>query len=198
MKPNRQIFTQPIRVSALQAAKRKALAPLKVFVAGPYIEKSWSDADLSGKQPSARLRIEIIKLIETEYAHQVVIGEHRGVVEIGDQNYRSMSSVLVTEIDLVREADCIIIIPSSAGSFCELGAWSREENLCKKMLILADNNHKDKQSYISLGVFKTAEHLSATIEWIDYTDVDACSLIVRRFVDRSEDKAMVRMTLNGN
>lgn len=197
MKPNRNSFTKPIQNSLLNAARRKLFRPLNIFIAGPYIEKNWTDSELNSKSPSAKLRISIIEYINSKYKHEIILGEHRGVTEIGDESYRSMSSVLLTEIDLVNESDAIIMIPSSPGSFCELGAWSRDEDLCRKMLILADRDHEHQNNYLTLGVFKTASHFSAEIKWINYNDPTSSFTLIQSFIDRSEDRAMARMTLNG-
>jgi hypothetical protein len=189
-------YTRPITAVDLQMALTKNVSPIKVFVAGPYIEKTWSAEQRAAQPAAAILRITLIEEIEA-MQHVVVIGEHRGVLEVGDARLRSRSSPLVTEIALAREADAIVVIPSSPGSFSELGSWVMKEELCRKMLILADVAYKDRPGYVNLGVYKTAMDQSAKLIWIDYGDGKAALAEVSAHLDNIEDAVLARSIMNG-
>ncbi|QOD24257.1 hypothetical protein IEC98_15100 [Escherichia coli O68:H12] len=63
-------------------------------------------------------------------------------------------SLLSLENILADSVDVIIIIPESPGSFAELGAFSNNEKLCKKMICLQDDKFKLKKSFLNYGPIK--------------------------------------------
>ncbi|XQK49223.1 retron St85 family effector protein [Escherichia coli] len=61
-------------------------------------------------------------------------------------------SLLSLENILADSVDVIIIIPESPGSFAELGAFSNNEKLCKKMICLQDDKFKLKKAFLIMGL----------------------------------------------
>jgi hypothetical protein len=182
----------------LSLAEANIARPLRVFVAGPYIEKGWTAEQRATKLPAALLRLDLAGHIENVMGHQAVFGEHRGVQEIGDQHLRSRSSPTLVEIQLVKETcDAVVIIPASPGSYSELGAWSIMDKVCQKMLILGDVEHENKGGYLGMGVFKTAMDLGARLAWINYEDPARVVPIVEEFVEKIKDGVLAKKIVNG-
>lgn len=185
-------FTRPIQLTDLQMATEHARSPLKLFVAGPYIEKSSETGESKNDSPAARLRVLILRFLQDNMRHESVLGEHRGVIETGDERLRSRSSVAITELNMVRNTcDGVIIMPSSPGSFCEIGSWIIYKDVSQKMLVLADSTFEREGGYLALGAYKTAVHQGAQLRWVDYTNVDSVLEIVEEFVHKIEDGALV-------
>lgn len=178
-------------------AKSKLAIRLKIFIAGPYIDKAWSKKTLKRQEESAQLRVALIEYVESELHHQSTLGEHRGVAEMADKNFGDLSTVVLSEVAMVNDAEAVVILPCSPGSFCELGAWSARDDIAKKMLILADKRFRSQKSYVKLGVFKLAEDAGAKIEWLDYSDVNRAKILVKSHVERAHSLALKKKVLHG-
>lgn len=116
---------------------------------------------------------------------------------MAENNFESLATVVLSEVAMVGEAEVVIILPSSPGSFCELGAWSTRDDISRKMLILADKKHKNQKSYVKLGVFKLAEDAGAQIVWIDYSDTDGAKFAVKAKVSQAHSLALKKKVLRG-
>lgn len=189
-------FTRPIAQGVLDVAQRKVASQLSIFVAGPYVEMGWTDDDRSKASAGALLRIELLQIV-TRLEHRYVLGEHKGVSEVTAEHIPSQASIALSELQLVDSADAIIIVPDSPGSFCELGAWSIRDDLCPKTLILGNAQYKNGFSYVGHGVFPMAQHLHATVEWIDYQDFAAAEAAVTTFLSGIQDRIISRMLRRG-
>jgi hypothetical protein len=137
----------------------------------------------------------LVQYIESHLRHTTVFGEHSGVGEIGDEHLRTRSSVLPTEIVLADNADAIVLLPASPGSFCELGSWVLNKGLCEKMLLLPDRQFENSTGYLALGPYKTAIHQGASLVWTDYSDHNAAVGIVERYLATIEDSVLLRSIL---
>lgn len=60
-------------------------------------------------------------------------------------------SLLELENILARSVDAIVLFPESPGSFTELGAFSNNEALAKKMIVLISNKYKSDKSFVNYG-----------------------------------------------
>ncbi|WP_426506909.1 retron St85 family effector protein [Serratia proteamaculans] len=60
-------------------------------------------------------------------------------------------SLLSLENMLAEAVDVIIIFPESPGSYAELGAFSNNIELAKKLICIQDNRYKSKKSFINYG-----------------------------------------------
>ena len=55
---------------------------------------------------------------------------------------------------LADSVDCIVIFPESPGSFAEIGAFSNNEKLAKKMIVLSNKKYKYDKSFINYGPYR--------------------------------------------
>ena len=62
-----------------------------------------------------------------------------------------VNDLLEIEKNLSDYTDCVLILLESSGSIAELGAFSYDTELAKKILVINDESHKDNQSFINLG-----------------------------------------------
>lgn len=60
-------------------------------------------------------------------------------------------SLLKLENILADSVDAIVLFPESPGSFAELGAFSNNIDLAKKMVVIANNKFKSDKSFINYG-----------------------------------------------
>lgn len=186
-----------IAATDLALAASKLAIQLRIFVAGPYISKAWPKKVLAKQSESAKLRIALIEYIERELHHSATLGEHRGVAEMAEKNFESLATVVLSEMAMVEEAECVVILPCSPGSFCELGAWSTRDDISRKMLILAEKKYEHEKSYIKLGVFKLAEDAGARVEWVDYKDTNSVKAVVKEHVGKAHSLALRKKVLRG-
>lgn len=63
-------------------------------------------------------------------------------------------SLLKLENILADSVDAIVIFPESPGSFAELGAFSNNESLAQKMVVLSNKKFKSKKSFINYGPYR--------------------------------------------
>ncbi|EDV7623076.1 UDP-3-O-(3-hydroxymyristoyl)glucosamine N-acyltransferase, partial [Salmonella enterica subsp. diarizonae] len=61
------------------------------------------------------------------------------------------NSLLSLETQLANSVDLIVLIPESPGSFAELGAFSMDKALAKKMLVMRLGEYKSGKSFINHG-----------------------------------------------
>ncbi len=67
-------------------------------------------------------------------------------------------SLLTMEVYLAAVADCIILINESTSAAAELGVFSTDQNIVKKMIVVNDIAHQSQRSFINLGPLR---HLSS-------------------------------------
>jgi hypothetical protein len=60
-------------------------------------------------------------------------------------------NLLKLENILANSVDAIVLFPESPGSFAELGAFSNNENLAKKMIVVVNKKFKNDKSFINYG-----------------------------------------------
>ncbi|WP_447529372.1 retron St85 family effector protein [Vreelandella sp. TE19] len=60
-------------------------------------------------------------------------------------------SLLELENTLADSVDAIVLFPESPGSFAELGAFSNNQKLAQKMIVLISNKYKSDKSFINYG-----------------------------------------------
>ncbi|HAS1181143.1 TPA: hypothetical protein I3812_004116 [Enterobacter cloacae] len=71
-------------------------------------------------------------------------------------------SLLSLENILAEAVDVIILFPESPGSFTELGAFSNNENLRKKLICIQDVKFKTKRSFINYGPIRLLRTFNAS------------------------------------
>lgn len=63
-------------------------------------------------------------------------------------------SLLELENILADSVDCIVISPESPGSFAEIGAFSNNEKLAKKMIVISNKKYRYDKSFINYGPYR--------------------------------------------
>lgn len=63
-------------------------------------------------------------------------------------------SLLKLENILADSVDAIILFPESPGSFAELGAFSNNERLARKMIVVSNKKFKSHKSFINYGPYR--------------------------------------------
>lgn len=78
------------------------------------------------------------------------------------------SNFLDIEGDLSKFSDFVIVVLESESSFCELGAFSMNKDLRKKLIIINDVNHKKSKSFINFGPVKAVSEISNGLHVLFY------------------------------
>jgi len=81
-------------------------------------------------------------------------------------------------------ADCVIVFPESAGSIAELGYFTHNKKIIRKLLVVNDSN-KQNDSFINIGLIDKINHKSDFRQTIliDYKDPEFLT-IKQRLLDR--------------
>lgn len=97
--------------------------------------------------------------------------------------HASSMSALEMESELAKLADIVIVIVESPGTFAELGAFSLNDELRKKMLPIVDNKYKGHDSFIVTGPLRWIDqdsHFGPTIYVNLETILDCVSAVEER------------------
>jgi hypothetical protein len=96
-------------------------------------------------------------------------------------------NLLKLENILAESVDSIVLFPESPGSFAELGAFSNNEKLAKKMVVVANKKFKNDKSFINYGPNRLVKSSkSGKVTHINYehlTDKEEQHKIYRRIND---------------
>lgn len=168
---------------ALQNAATAAGLQLKVFLAGPYIETTGRKPGRGEKNKAKRLRYALYHML-TDFGWIVTMGEYQKLVDAAADILGARNNAAIAELIHARNStDAIIMLPSSPGSFLELGAFALYEDVCKKMLIVVDKKHeKDDVNYFNSGPIPEALKRGAQVVFIEYDDHDTCWTYIREFI----------------
>lgn len=152
-----------------------------VFLGGPYIDPE--DEPKSTYQPSASLRYQLFHRLSAR-RWSVSLGEYRELIEahkgiLGPHN-NSAAAEFKHATDV---ADAVIMIVDSPGSFAEIGAFSMSERICSKMLVLSEEKYKDSEGYVATGPILMSSAFGASVEYLNFEDVDAVEAVVGTYVD---------------
>ena len=168
---------------AFQNAATAAGLQCKVFLAGPYIESTGKKPGRGAKNKAKRLRYALYHRL-SDFGWVVTMGEYKNLINaanplLGTRNNAASAELLHAK----HSTDAIVMLPSSPGSFLELGAFSLHADVCLKMLIIIDKKHEaDDPNYLNTGPIPAAQKKGAKVVFIDYDDHDQCWEIVEEFV----------------
>lgn len=82
-------------------------------------------------------------------------------------------SLLSLENILADSVDVILLFPESPGSFAELGAFSNNEKLVKKLICISQKKYKSKKSFINYGPYRLIKaSKSGKVIHTNYSDLD--------------------------
>ena len=161
--------------------KLKSKSPL-AFLAGPYIEienEPSEDEDF----PAKKLRFHLYHKF-TKVGWDMSLGEYQRLRENSEIKFGKHCNTLIAERDHIKNerVHAVIMLPSSPGSFLELGSFCSDDEICSKMLIVIDERYKCTTSFLSTGPLIEAARRGTTIEYIKYTDIEYCEKTVADFV----------------
>jgi hypothetical protein len=177
----RKVFgMKEFEVEKLQNEIEKTKTRLTIFLAGPSIQPGVEPADDLFANKARYKLFEYIK----KGGDFCTLGEHRDLIEIGAEHFGKIANLALTEIaHVTNNGDGVIILPSSPGSFCELGMFANSDNISSKMLILMDKKYEEEPGYPYLGPTVMARFYGAQFKYIDYEDHDATWAIVTEFLE---------------
>jgi hypothetical protein len=180
----------PFDEADIELAARETAIDFSVFVGGPEIKREWSAEEWEKRPVSARLRRDLCAFVSS-LGYNPILGEHERIAELAEQHMPARISVAVSETSVAKNCDCVVLIPDSPGSFCELGAWATMRAIAPKMLILANAQYKDFKSFLNPGVFNVAQAFGSVLRWVDYGDLQAVTPIVSDFLGTHYARRMV-------
>lgn len=182
-----------LTAEGLQRAAQRTTISLQVFLAGPFIDPKCDEPAAGNNVEAARLRYNLFHALEVREEIRPTLGEHEQLQGIYREHFKEYANAAITEMaHVVENCDCVIIIPSSPGSFSELGYFAAHENVCEKMLILLDSRFSNPPSYIHLGPVALAEMYRAEVHSVNYSSFDSCWEIVQIFLDRHRSKKLAQ------
>ncbi len=167
----------------------------KFFLAGPYIRTEMpANHPDNSKDLSRALRYYLCTALESPHV-TVYLGEDRVLREVGLQHYGDESNATIYERHHIQHhLDGVIVLPSSPGSFCEIGDWATTEVTCKKMIVIVDKTHENVINYINDGVLRLATNNGARVHYMDYNDKenirDECLTFIRRMGEKKRVKQL--------
>lgn len=176
---------------AFDAAALASETQLTVFLAGPYIETTGIKPGDGEEHRPHRLRFNLFHQM-SDSGFVVTMGEFGGLVSAVEPALKKRTDAAVSEIVHARKyTDGIVMLPSSAGSFLELGAFALYKDLCEKMIIIIDKKFEsDEPNYLNQGTIPGAKKYGATVHYIDYQDTTACWTTINEFLDEQRSRVI--------
>lgn len=179
----------------LRNAQRASGLERVAFLAGPFIKVDKAPRK-NARNTAAVLRHFLFHKL-TNAGWHVTLGEYEKLIGataplLGDQNNAALA-----EFDHAksRRTDAIVMLPSSPGSFLELGSFCHDEDICRKMLVIVDAQYQAHENYMNTGPIIEARENGAKTEFIDYADKDLCWTSIEPFVTaRARRRAARRIT----
>lgn len=184
---------------AINRAAEKSKVTLRVFVGGPYIDLSKSKAPARKNYGGAQyLRFKICQHVDQVLGHKVTIGEDRNLEEIyRDYFSGSYNAAFMEMAHVVEESDAVIILPSSPGSFLELGYFAANPKVSKKMLVLRNEAFAKRPGYLHFGPSAQAKKLGATVIDAKYDSLNQVLKAVDEFLDETTSSNLAMKYLVG-
>lgn len=175
-------------VEGLKEGADRLAVSIRVFIAGPAIDMATPPKD-KVKNAAAYLRYFLFSELKKVLRDPPVLGEHRELQKIYKDTLKGDYDLASNEfIHVQKYSDVIIIIPSSPGSFAELGMFCIKESNCRKMMVLLDETKSAKPGYVHLGPSALAESYGAQVLDVDYEDVVGILELVKEFIEKIRNK----------
>lgn len=169
-----------LRADTLRQAAKVEEHGCTVFLGGPYIDPR--DATVSTYKPSAALRYELFHRLKKR-KWTVSLGEYRELIEAHKGVLGRHNNSAAAEITHASDvADVVVMIVDSPGSFAEIGAFSTMDVICKKMLVLSDKQYAGNEGYVATGPIPMSKSFGATVEYEDFSNVNAVEEVVSNYV----------------
>ena len=147
-------FSRAIQYLKANLQEGKAHRPSK-FKIMKFVFLCGANRD-NGTRISLR-REELLKFIDTNFPYiKVFIAEE--IFDLLKKEGHS-GNILDIEDEISKFADEIVIVLESSSAFCELGAFATK-GLRPKLIIINEETHKQKQSFINLGPLQAIKETS--------------------------------------
>jgi len=187
------VAAREYEVESAKLAARKAAVTLRVFVGGPYIDPLWSDLPEDKASNLALVaRFKIRSFITGELGHIATIGEEADMEKIYREHLSDFFEASTMEFaHVVEHCDAVVILPSSPGSFCELGYFAAADEISEKMLVILDSSFSKKRGYLHYGPSRQASLFGAEVIEEDYNDIDSLLEAVKKFLMKVHQKKMI-------
>jgi hypothetical protein len=156
---------------------------MQVFVAGPFIEldKPVSDPVNSESDPK-KVRYDLATYLQS-LGHVVYLGEDVEMRKLGRQNFGKYSNAVIYERNyIVKHCNAVVALPSSPGSFCEIGDWVSTTNTCGKLLMFIEDRYRKQLNYINEGVVKQALRHGAKVDYVSFKNLAGIRRKVENFL----------------
>lgn len=95
--------------------------------------------------------------------YSTAVGKITGVAD-------KKTNLALFEMQLAHFVDLIVIFPSTAGSFSELGMFVTKDTLGKKLLLIQEPKHRTAKSFVARGPVDLAAKRSGTILYLSYSE----------------------------
>jgi len=169
--------------------KDKVFAPIQSFKTKVFL----CGAALDDKK-SLRYMIDFVFSNYFSYRYEVIYPEDLFDELLSGQGKESLLSL---ENMLAESVDVVILIPESAGSFAELGAFANSESLRKKILCIQDSQRKKEKSFLNYGPIRLIRTTKmGEIVSIDYSLFSKDSYWKQLNVIASKHFRMIRSAIN--
>lgn len=129
----------------------KLSAPRFVFVCGKEF--------VEGEETIRELVIDELKTykIHNDYGREnsrvlCVVSEHLYIQDLAED-------IFVFEKMLAEISKSIIVVSESAGTFCELGAFLMDKEICKKTIVINEDKEEYRESFITKGPIKMLQEI---------------------------------------
>lgn len=189
------LLKRTLTAKVLTQAARNDEKPVTVFLAGPFIRP---EVEVESKSSAAsKLRYELFHRLKSE-GFLVSLGTYPDLVASFEAGTGAYHNSAEAELNHAKDvASLVVMIPDSPGSFAEIGAFSLKEEICRKMIILADVTREKSFGYLNTGPVACAEAFGSTVERVDYKDVEGCFKVVSVFSNRVKTQIQLQSRLDG-
>lgn len=187
-----------LKIADLKDRITRIAEETSVFLAGPFIRPDEGEAHFDNIATTAKaLRYELNRRLQT-LGYTVYLGEDQRLRLGGEAHFGVLNNAAVFERHYVREhLHAVIILPSSPGSFSELGDWAPSKDICDRMLVVVDKEFEGVSSYISEGPIKFVTQNNGQVLYLDYADKAAVLSASMRFLDRIVSQNRIRGLYDG-
>ncbi len=137
--------------------------PLTVFLCG---------SGLPSKRSNRKdIRTYLEGMLQTEIKScRVKLGEHKVLIRTYATAVGGTATNLADhEMWLASKTDLLIIFPSSAGSFAELGMFCLQNAIARKMVVFVSRRYKRSNSFVVNGPVAAARRRDSKVYYVNYS-----------------------------
>lgn len=167
-----------------------------VFLAGPFIDTN-TPPRKNSKDFGKVLRYHLYDQLN-KVGWNVTMGEYTKLIDTTADVLGRRNNALLAELNHAKDkkTNAIVMLPSSPGSFLELGSFCTNSKICNKMLIIVDQQYEHHKNYMNTGPIPQAKNNGATIEYKEYSNILSCWEVVENFVNLQAQKFVEERIIN--